>query len=219
LTAASTLGRQDESYGPHLVYVPEAPFSLEKFAADVEAVYAKHKRCLIAVSEGIEDAKTHKPIAEVLVESLGKQVERDTHGNVQLSGTGVLGDFLVEYIKKTLTPRLGKLRLRADTFGYLQRSFAGYASAVDQREARQVGRLAVQYAVKSDTGGSVVILRKPGAKYGVTYARAELKDVARDTKPLPRELINEAGNGIHEAAFRKYAMPLVGKLPVIGKLF
>ena len=41
-----------------------------------------------------------------------------------------------------LTDKHGKLRVRADTFGYLQRSFPGVYSEVDRLEAREVGRFA-----------------------------------------------------------------------------
>ena len=53
LTAASVLARKYENDGPHLIYVPEAPLSMEKFLADVNRVYSKLGRCLIAVSEGV----------------------------------------------------------------------------------------------------------------------------------------------------------------------
>ena len=90
LTAASALARQFPDDGPHLIYVPERVFDTSKFVADVEKVYAQHGRCIIAVSEGVMNAQ-HEPI----VTSLAKGgVERDAHGNVQLSGTGALGDLL-----------------------------------------------------------------------------------------------------------------------------
>src|ERR1700710_2156892 len=53
LTAASVLARQHDEDGPHLIYVPEAAVTEEKFLADVDAIYSKKGRCLIAVSEGI----------------------------------------------------------------------------------------------------------------------------------------------------------------------
>src|ERR1700685_3644661 len=53
LTAASVLARQNPEDGPHLIYVPEAPLSEEKFLADVDRVYTKYGRCVIAASEGI----------------------------------------------------------------------------------------------------------------------------------------------------------------------
>ncbi len=214
LTAASSLGRQDAADGPHLVYVPEVPFSLARFARDVKKVYGRYGRCLIAVSEGIKN-KAGVPITLELADKLGKELERDSHGNVQLSGSGALGDFLARYVKESVGGKK-KLRVRADTYGYLQRSFAGYASPVDQIEARMAGRKAVEFAMAGNRNGSVVFKRRKGKHYKIDYCRAELRDVARDTKELPRKYINKAGNGINPS-FRTYALPLVGGLPLIGK--
>ena len=215
LTAASVLGRRDDVDGPHLVYVPEVRLSKQKFIDDVAEVYGRLGRCLVAMSEGVED-ETGKAWGEIVV----AQGERDAHGNVQLSGSGALGDYFADVVKKDVASKLGgkKLRVRADTFGYLQRSFAGYASPVDQAEARTAGRKAVEFAMSGDVDGSVAFRRNEGAAYGISYFRAELRDVARETKDLPREWINEAGNGIKQE-YINYALPLTGTLPVIGKLF
>ena len=217
LTAASALGRQDTTDGPHLVYVPEMPFDINTFVEDVREVYSRLGRCQIAVSEGIAD-KTGTPVTVALAEKLGHRVERDSHGNVQLSGNGALGDFLADYLKTQLQQRYKTLRVRSDTFGYLQRSFAGFASPVDQVEARQCGHKAVEYAMAGNQDGSVAIKREATAKYKVSYVRAKLKDVAQRTKDLPRKFINREGNGITKG-FVDYATPLVGELPAIGKLF
>ena len=130
LTAASTLGKKFPDDGPHLIYLPERTFNLENFLADVKSMYERHGRCVIAVSEGIHDA-SGKPMAALLA----KDLEHDAHGNVQLSGNGALADLLCEEIKAKLKIK----RVRGDTFGYLQRSFIGCVSDVDQREAREVG--------------------------------------------------------------------------------
>ncbi|KKL62044.1 hypothetical protein LCGC14_2189170, partial [marine sediment metagenome] len=135
------------------------------------------------------------------------------HGNVQLSGTGALADLLTDIIKRNTDIK----RVRGDTFGYLQRSFAGYASAVDQREARLAGRKAVEYAVSGAVQGSVAFRRKRTGSYAVECFRADLHRVARVTKHMPRRYINKAGNGVTRA-FINYAGPLVGELPVMGKL-
>jgi len=216
LTAASTLGRADSTQGPHLVYVPEVPFHPDRFLDNVRRIYSKFGRCLIAVSEGIAD-ETGTPVAAALAEKLGHRVERDSHGNVQLSGSGALGDFLADFIKSRLKQRYKALRVRADTYGYLQRSFAGYASEVDQAEARLAGRTAVQFAMAGNVDGSVAFRRKKTARYAVECFRAELRDVAKYTKDLPRKYINRAGNNITES-FKHYAGPLVGKLPALGKI-
>ena len=215
LTAASTLGRQDAADGPHLVYVPEVPFSLKRFADDLKTVYGKLGRCMVAVSEGIVNARG-VPVTIDLAGRLGKKVERDSHGNVQLSGSGALGDFLAEFVREKVGGRK-KLRVRADTYGYLQRSFAGYASPVDQAEARIAGQKAVEFAMAGNVDGSVALKRLKGKKYRIAYFRAELSDVAKDVKHLPRKFINRARNNITES-FKDYALPLTGGLPVIGKL-
>jgi 6-phosphofructokinase 1 len=217
LTAAAALGRQDDKDGPHLVYVPELPFSTKAFIEDAKRVYGKLGRCQIAVSEGIADAD-HTPIIAVLARELGRDVERDSHGNIQLSGSGALGDFLADYIKAGLKGRYKSLRVRADTFGYLQRSFPGFASPVDQAEARACGNKAVELALAGHADGSVAIRRLKGDKYRVDLVRAELKDVARVTKDMPRSYLNKAGNHVTKA-FINYALPLTGGLPVSGKLF
>ena len=217
LTAAAALGRQDDKDGPHLVYVPELPFSTKAFIEDAKRVYGKLGRCQIAVSEGIADAG-QTPIIAVLARELGRDVERDSHGNIQLSGSGALGDFLADYLKAGLKGRYKSLRVRADTFGYLQRSFPGFASPVDQAEARACGAKAVEFALAGDADGSVAIRRLKGDKYRVDLVRAELKDVARVTKDMPRSYLNKAGNHVTKA-FINYAMPLTGGLPVSGKLF
>ncbi len=206
LTAAAALGRVYEDDGPHLIYLPERPFSMTRFIEDVKAVYAKYGRCLIAVSEGIADSK-----GEAIAAKFSKEV--DSHGNVQLSGTGALGDLLSAEIKARTTIS----RVRADTFGYLQRSFMGCVSPVDAREARAVGSVAVKTACAGVKSGSIAIKRKPGKAYKVNFVRVPLKAVARDAREMPAKYINKAGNDVTQA-FIDYAAPIVGKLPKPGRL-
>jgi 6-phosphofructokinase 1 len=175
--------------------------------ADVDRVYTKHRRCLIAVSEGI-----HAPDGKLWAEKMQEDVEKDSHGNVQLSGSGALGDFLAELIKKKLS---GKLRVRADTFGYMQRSFPGCVSEVDAREARMVGEMAVKYSTdENNIEGSVAMRRVGSGEYQVETFLTPLASVAKETKHMSPEYISD-GNNI-TAAFEEYARPLVGKLPVVG---
>jgi len=208
LTAATALGKQRDDDGPHLVYIPERPVSMDKFLGDVEGVYKKLGRCIIAVSEGLCDTD-----GVTWAKKLAEQAETDAHGNIQLSGTGALADFLAGEIKT----KLGAKRVRADTFGYLQRSFAGLRSEVDAREARWCGRHAVGYAME-EVSGSVAIKRLGnGPDYAVELFRTELINVAEKAKPMPDEFINAEGNGVTDA-FIEYAMPLTGGLPKTGHL-
>ncbi len=205
LTAASALARVYPDDGPHLVYLPERAFSMTKFLKDVKRIYGKYGRCVVAVSEGISD-RSGVPIVSKFVK------EVDSHGNKQLSGTGALGDLLAGEVRS----RLKISRVRADTLGYLQRSFAGLVSEVDAREAREVGRRAVKAALAGHHSGSIAIQRKPGPRYAISYELVPLKSVAKETRHMPREFINAAGNDVTDA-FLRYARPLVGELPKIGR--
>ncbi|HWE03520.1 MAG TPA: 6-phosphofructokinase [Tepidisphaeraceae bacterium] len=211
LTAASVLARRHDNDGPHLIYVPEAPLTEEKFLADVDAMYTKHGRCLIAVSEGIG-----KPDGKTWAEHMASNLEKDSHGNIQLSGTGALGDFLAGLITKKLqAPGGKKLRVRADTFGYLQRSFPGFVSESDANEARLVGRIAARSAAEGQPGGSSVAMRRVGGnEYKIETFLTPLHTVARETKHLDASYI-AGGNNITDA-FKAYAAPLVGPLPKVG---
>jgi 6-phosphofructokinase 1 len=205
LTAASALAKIYPDDGPHLIYVPERPFSMEKFCKDVKNVYDRLGRCIVTASEGIAD-KNGVAIATKFIK------ETDSHGNAQLSGTGALGDLLSNEIKT----KLQISRVRADTFGYLQRSFPGLVSKIDAKEARAVGVEAVKAAARGAPQGSIAIRRKPGRKYQVYFERVPLQTVAKNTRHMPAEFINNAGNNVTEK-FLAYARPLVGDLPKIGR--
>jgi 6-phosphofructokinase 1 len=211
LTAASVFARQYEGDGPHLIYCPEAPLSEEKFLADVDRVYSKRGRCLITVSEGIV-----KHNGRTWAEQMGETLDKDSHGNIQLSGTGALGDYLADLVTSKIAVAGGKkIRVRADTFGYLQRSFAGYVSETDAREAREVGRQAVRYSTDSSRiEGSVVMKRISSSPYKIEMDWTSIKNVARDTRHMPDEFIS-GGNDITQAVI-DYARPLVGTLPTVG---
>ena len=208
LTASSILAKKYPDEGPHLIYLPERPFSLETFLTDVERVYREHGRCVIAVAEGIKDAS-----GTPILLKLSPSHEQDAHGNWQLSGTGVLGDLLA----KTIRDNLKIKRVRADTFGYLQRCFTGVISDRDSQEARELGEIAVQYAMKDNFNGSVII-RRPVMDYSVQYDLVKLAEVAGKTRIMPDAFINEENNGVTNQ-FYNYCRPLVGtQLPESHRL-
>jgi len=206
LTAASALARQADGDGPHLIYLPERVFDVEQFKVDVRRVVGEYGRCVVAVSEGVADADGN-PIA-----STG---ERDSHGNIQLSGSGALGDTLAAHVKAGFKGE--KMRVRADTFGYLQRSYPTIISPVDAKEARAVGMQAVDHAVSTGENGSVAIRRLSNEPYASEYFITPLSTVAKETTHVADEHINAEGNDVTHA-WLGYIRPLVGELPVIGRL-
>jgi 6-phosphofructokinase 1 len=205
LTATSIFARRWPDDGPHLIYVPEAPFAIERFLGDVDRVFARLGRCVVAVCEGIV-AEDDVP----MLLKLKKVEERDPFGNLQLSGRSTLGDALSDAVKT----HLKITRVRCDTFGYLQRSFLGVISDVDASEARDVGETAVRFAVHGKKNGSVAIRRT--GDYSVDYFLTPLESVAACTKPLPKQYLKGL-NDIDES-FKNYARPLMGPLPQFDRL-
>ncbi len=206
LTAAAALGQKFPDDGPHAIYMPERPFDIDRFLDDVKTHMDRYGRCVVAVSEGITDIH-NVPIAQSLV----AKTEKDAHGNIQLGG-GTLADFLTKITKD----KLGYNRVRGDTFGYVQRSFVGCVSDIDQREAREVGEKAVQFAMLGDRDGSVTIHRT--GCYSVDYKLSALEEVAGKTRKMPDAFIAASGVNVTEA-FRLYLRPLLGKgMPDVHRL-
>ena len=207
LAASAMLAHRREDDGPHLIYVPEGPVTMEQFVEDVKRVYDTYQRCLVVVSEGIRDVDK-----DLWAKKIQTELEADAHGNIQLSGSGVLADYFIMKLKE----KMPGTRMRADTFGYLQRSFPGLTSPTDAYEARYCGRMAVYYAAGPYTSGSVCMQRfGKGDRYRIETFVTTLASVAAGTKSLPQEYINAEGNNI-TPSFREYASPLVAPLPEVG---
>ena len=185
-------------YGPDAIFIPEdGTFQEDEFSDLVAGLYYKQGRAHISVSEGCTNPK---------IKAILKGGQVDEHGNVQLSGTTKLSDYLAALVTESLGH---SVRVRADTYGYFKRSLPLGISEVDFQEARAIGRFAVQQAVSGDRDGSIIIkaTRNP---YKASFDVADLADVAAGTRPMPREYVKDH---VITSAFVKYAMPLVGELP------
>jgi len=211
LTAAGLLARQAADDGPHLIYVPEVPMEISKFIEDVDRVYKAQGRCLVAVSEGITDGQ-----GQLWAKNAQAVMEQDAYGNVTLSGTGLLADFLISELRRA-KPQIK--RMRGDTFGYLQRCFPSVVSEIDAQEAYTVGQEAVRYATDWAMDGSVAIRRlsAPSGEYKMETFLTPLSSVAAKTKTMPAEYCETPG--VIKEAFLDYVRPLVGELPRCAKLF
>jgi len=214
LTAASTLGKSTEEDGPHLVYVPEKVFKIDKFLKEVKEVYDSLGRCVVAVSEGIHNEKGEY-FLQTYASKTGSGIagKKDSHGNIQLSGSGALGDTLSNIV----LDHIEGARVRADTFGYLQRSFLADVSEVDAEEAERVGQHAV-VASKNIQNGSVILKRQLSDTYSCDVDIAELDRVAKHTKDMPKEFLDESKSYITNEFF-EYAMPLTGGIEPKTQIF
>ena len=214
LTAASTLGKSSEEDGPHLVYVPEKVFNIDEFLKDVKEVYDSLGRCVVAVSEGIHN-KEGDYFLQTYASDTGSGLagKTDSHGNIQLSGSGALGDTLTNIVSE----HIDGARVRADTFGYLQRSFLADISEVDAEEAERVGRHSVIASLDLQSG-SVILKRQLSETYYCDVDVVDLDKVAKNTKDMPEEFLeNEKPYVTNE--FFKYAMPLTGGIEPKTQIF
>lgn len=248
LTAASALARVNPGDGPHAIFLPERSYTIKDFVEKIDAIYTEKGRALISVSEGLCDddgnvwLQSEKIRAELKAMDMGVLIDwmdatgkiedaaggakLDAFGHAQLSGSGALADLLASIMKIYFYQKHGKKpRLRADTLGYAQRSFAGCVSEVDAQEARESGRAAVSVALQGDIDGSICFRRTPSqfGKYLCDSFRANLEDVSgvnfpkgmKQYRPMEDKFITDDKFDV-TPEFVEWARPLLGTLPVKG---
>ena len=194
LTAAAKLANA-KGLGADLIYLPEVPFSVDKFVEDVKAVCAKNNnKCIAVVSEGIHD-ENGKLICELVSEGA-----RDSFGHAQLGGVATT---LANIIKE----KTG-FKTRGIELSLMQRCGAHLASKTDVEETFEAGRQAVKAAVAGETDKMVCYERKAGGKYEIEYKLLPLELAANTEKKVPLEWITDNGTGISDE-YVKYALPLI----------
>lgn len=186
LTAASAAWRDEKDDGPHLIYVPERAFSTKQFIDDVKRVMDKHKRCIVAVSEGVSTGDG-KSLVESIVGS--DKVERDAHGNVKLSGSDLNRAF-----EHALAQGLPGKRARVDALGYMPRGYIGAINKTDAKEAFKAGAYAVATAEK---GGASIAIKYEGGK--TVFKRVPLGNVAAKTRHMPDNFLTKDGTSLTKA--------------------
>ena len=194
LTAASKLASVN-GFGADLIYLPETPFSYEKFLSDVKTVVDAKKYCVVAVSEGIR-FENGKYVGE-------DQSSTDVFGHSQLGG--------VCSILKAKAKSLG-LKCKAVELNILQRCAAHCASDTDIEESFNAGRQAVKKAVDGETDKMIAFRRKPGETYEIEYVAEPLSSAANAEKQIPAEWITEDGTNLTDD-FVAYALPLIAGEP------
>ena len=188
LTASSAVLHALGESAPHLVYVPEAEFSLDKFMNDVRNQMAKHKAVIVAVSEGME-----------VPDGVQSGVV-DNFGHKYLSGIG-------KYLEEQVREQIG-CKVRSIELNVMQRCSSHLCSRTDIDESESVGAAGVRCALAGNTGKMMAFRRVKDMPYTVVIEAADASLIANKEKFLPREYINSAGNNITDAAMR-YFLPLI----------
>ena len=197
LTAASALSRvRDKDLGPDLIYLPEVPFDMADFMSDVSRVYSDQGDVLVAVSEGVKD-KNGSFISSYFSDGTK---EKDAFGHSKMGG---LAANLAEFANSKI-----KAKVRGIELSLLQRCASHLASTTDIEEAYLAGKAAFEAAESGITDKMVTFVRDSGSIYRCKTGLVDLIEVANAEKKIPREWINEAGNGVLQP-FIDYALPLI----------
>jgi 6-phosphofructokinase len=196
LAAASVAGKVEEEDAPHLVYLPERPFHIDKFLADLDRIVTSLGWAVVVVSEGIRD-ETGKLIYETANPSQADALNRPL--------TGGVGQYLAGIVAHRL-----KIRCRSETPGLLGRSSMLHASSQDRRDAELVGRAGVQALLDSKTE-KMVSLRPLNSADPSRCDLVPLNAVAGKDRPVPPEWLSQRETCVNDG-FLRYVRPLIGNL-------
>ncbi|MEG0614365.1 MAG: 6-phosphofructokinase [Oscillospiraceae bacterium] len=194
LTASSCVLRANGEIAPHLIYLPETPFSIDKFILDVQKVQKEHKAVIVAVSEGLKTADGNYVASGVL------SGNTDVFGHKYLAG---LGKFLENLIKEKIGCKVRSVELNV-----MQRCSSHIASKTDIDEAEEIGSEAVKAALNGSTGVMMSFKRVSDFPYEVVFQTVPVDKVANAERCFPQEWINEEKNGITSDALN-YFLPLI----------
>lgn len=192
ITAAARLGDPNREM-PLQLYMAESGHNLESLAENVNRELIRSGRCIVVVNEGFD------------VGSLGEAHDGFGHieyGASQISAAQVVTNYLNKVGLKARGQATGQVP------GIIQRSVSMFASRVDLEEAYEVGKKAVEIAVKDGTGWMATILRAPGAAYKAVFDKVPLEVVANSVRFIPKDWISKDGLDVTDD-FIKYAMPLI----------
>ncbi len=193
LTAASVLARAEYMPAPHLIYLPEVPFSVEQFVCDVKKKLEEYNSVIVVVSEGIRD-KDGNYI------SANSATTADQFGHARLSGAA-------SYLKTVVEEQIG-CKVRALEPSVLQRSAGHIISQTDVNEAFNLGTVAARAAEEGETGVFATLKRVSNKPYSVQYGIEDVKVVANPENKVPRDYINEEGNDVTDKMIA-YLRPLI----------
>lgn len=200
LTASSCVLRANGEPAPHLIYLPESEFSIEKFLEDIRIAQQKYKAVIIAVSEGIK-FDDEKYLASGFSSEL-----TDAFGHKYLSGVG-------KYLEKIVGANIG-CKVRSIELNVMQRCSSHIASLTDITEAKTIGEEAVRAALRGESGVMMIFKRISNNPYRVEVVSADISGIANKEKFFPSEWINSKGNNVTVDALN-YFLPLIQGEPKI----
>ena len=191
--SAALAGREGE--GVDYIYLPERAFDMDSFLADVEKALGRHPNVVIAVSEGLRDAR-----GRYVGEGTQSGVA-DAFGHKYLAGTAKALELVVK-------ARFG-CKVRSIELNLPQRCASHLASKTDLEESLTVGASAVEHACLRGASRVMMVLeRREQEEYAYAVNCYDISVIANRVKKVPDEFINAEGNGVTEACVH-YLAPLI----------
>ena len=194
LAASSCCIRANGENAPHLIYLPEMTFSIEKFLSDVKNEMKKHKAVIVVVSEGVKTAEGKFAAEEF------QSGQKDVFGHSYLAGIG-------KFLEKLVAAEIG-CKVRSIELNVMQRCSSHIASREDIESSAAIGSAAVETAISGKSGCMMTFIRESDKPYRFRIETADASKAANSEKLFPREWINEEGNNVLPAAL-DYFMPLI----------
>ena len=179
---------------PVVILFPEVVFDQKKFIAQVAAKVKQHGYCTVVVSEGCHYADGRY---------LAEQGTRDAFGHAQLGGAAPV-------VAGMIKDALG-VKIHWAVADYLQRAARHIASKTDVKQAYELGRAAVNLALKGHNAVMPTIERITDLPYKYRIGMADLKDVANVEKFMPKNFISADGFGITEKCKRYLTLLIQGE--------
>ena len=206
IAGGTAVAAREQGQAPHLIYMPEAAFTVENFIEDCNEVLSRYGRLSIVVGEGLKDAQGN------YVSVQAGDFAKDSFGHQQLGG-------IAEALKSVVETRVG-VKCRYAKLATCQRNAMHFASKTDRDEAYMCGREAARQAANGTSGYMVGLKRVTNDPYKSETVLAELAQVANGEKFVPRNWINERGN-FPTREFIDYVKPLIEgevEVPIVDGL-
>lgn len=192
ITAAAALAEEEKGFGPDLIYLPEIPFDEDKYIEDIKKLLEKKTGIVVVASEGLKDKKGNP-----IVEPIFKTSRATYFGDVS------------SHLANLVVKKLG-YKARGEKPGLLGRASMSLISEVDRQEAILAGSMACKSVLLGESGKMVAFRRISESPYEIELFLADIDEVMMVEKTMPREFINEEGNGVTEA-FKDWCRPLLGR--------
>jgi len=200
IVAATAFARREPDDAPHLIYFPENRLPLGQLLEDVDSVYRRLNRCVVAVCEGQLDERG---------EPFGADSRPGSRGQLAMN---------LAHRLSILTAQKLNRKTRSEKPGLLGRASLAYPSPVDWNEARLCGRAAVDAAEAGKSGVMVALVRAAVNSYSAATACVPLEQVAFSQKLFPAAWRTAPGAEM-SPEFAAYAAPLIGTIEPHAHLF